>query len=173
MRKRLKPVNESVLRERYERIVGKVSRATWYRIRSKYKLEGEGIGKVVFIESLAHLRLLNPHKNIQRRHVEKFMFIKANLPQITCTGWQLLFALKGLYPVPSDETIRRWGHQIGVPLYKSATYSENEVQRWVLKIASQVNFEFKDKDARNTKDITRQRSKRRGTSRKGCNSIKW
>lgn len=130
------------LREAYEKALGtEISDRQWRRIKNEY-LEGKANLKTV--RSLALLRRTNGRVAVTLQEVQRFEGLEEFAQSIE--GWvqgsDLLAAFGKLNPVPSDRTIRRWGHEIDVPLSKDEWYSPEQTQKWIKKLASQARFKF-------------------------------
>jgi hypothetical protein len=135
----------TILRREYEKIVGQVSDSTWQRILGRLSLGDANIKAqtILLVRAYAQLRLLNPNRIVRLEDVQRYEFICSNLPQLSCNGAQLFEALQRLEPKPSKATVYRWGQEIGVAFSVNKVYTESELQQWVIKIASQTKFKFR------------------------------
>lgn len=125
----------------YEETLGKeCSDRTWRRIKKTLGIKADDCNYLPIVQGYAILRKKNPFKPIQKEDVERYLFIKENLPQLSCDGSDLLSAIQRLSPVPSMQTIYRWGREINCPFQIEKQYELTEVQKWIEKIASQVYF---------------------------------
>jgi len=137
--------NKSFLRQQYEQITGiPISDRHWNeRICREYlEIDEWDFTKHRIVIAYAELRTMYPRTKIDRAMVDRYMDFLSKFP-VYADGEKLQAAIQSvMIPAPSAKTIYRWGHEIGVPIYKKAEYEGASIRKWVNKILTQNRFEL-------------------------------
>lgn len=134
-----------ILRQRYEATIGKeLSDRQWLRIRSWLGIDGDDLDAVGVVESHARLRLMFPRSHFGIVEAIGYLNFLDEFP-LSGSGHDLSTSIQRVFRdprgnPPSMKSLYRWGHEIGVPLYRHRFYTKEEIARWVAKVLTQRHF---------------------------------
>ena len=151
---------KSPLRQFYEQEHQPISDRTWARVKKRLKIK-EPINPVTREEKESQIRAYlylarrYPNRSIKAELVKRFTELKCFLVDKKlrrCTGKEIYELASKLQPTPSESTVYRWGEEIEIPFSKLKTYFDEEINEWVVKIATNPKYSYDPQNLRRLQD---------------------